>query len=210
MILDYLYEHESLPFFSVVYAYNSLGQVLGQINNSNRQKIKEIIVNLQFMYENMVSRLIASYEKEIEISQNNNSIDIMLHYDNMQVIDFSELINLYVSKFELSSTKEAHLVSIKKGTFIEYIATTVLGVFALKAIVYGIKGILLEVIEIKDGIKHLSDKKNRYPEIIIKDGAEKRSIVFKNIDSINKNINKENINVFSIISKLLDQVIFKK
>lgn len=211
MVMNYLYDNESLPLFSSVYSYNLLRDTINELRDkSNIIKLKEIIINLQFNINNMTSKLVLSYEKEVLSFDNNSIIDIMLHYENPTIIDFSKLINLYVSIFRLSEKDEATLRTVKQGTYIEYIATTVLGVFALKAILYGIKGILLEVVDIKNGIKQLSDSKVHNPEIIIKESENKRNIIFKNIDNLIKNINSESNKEFSIISRLIEQVVFKK
>ena len=189
MVIDYLYENESLPLFSIVYSYKLLCDIVNELHDrSNNLKLREIIVNLQFNINNMTSKLISSYEKETLSAKNNDIIEIMLHYESPEIIDFSKLINRYVTKFGLSEKNEATLQSVKKGTYIEIIATTILGVFALKAIMYGIKGILLEVVDIKKGIKQLSDKKEHNPEIVVKETENKRSIIFKSIDNLNQNI----------------------
>lgn len=211
MVMDYLYENESLPLFSVVYSYKLLCDSVNKLHGkSNNIKLREIIVNLQFNINNMTSKLISSYEKETLTVTNNDIIEIMLHYESPDIIDFAKLINLCVAKFGLSKNNEATLQSVKRGTYVEFIATTILGVFALKAIMYGIKGILLEVIDIKNGVKQLSTKKEHNPEIIIKENENKRNIIFKNIENLNQNINSENNKEFSLISKLIEQVVFKK
>lgn len=211
MVMDYLYENESLPLFSVMYSYKLLCETMNKLySKSNYIKLREIVVNLQFNINNMTSKLISSYEKEILTVENNDIIEIMLHYENPEIIDFAKLINLCVTKFGLSENNEATLQSVKRGTYIEFIATTILGVFALKAIMYGIKGILLEVVDIKNGVKQLSAKKEHNPEIIIKENENKRNIIFKNIENLNQNINNENNKELSLISKLIEQVVFKK
>lgn len=211
MVMDYLYENESLPLFSVVYSYKLLCDSVNKLHGkSNNIKLREIIVNLQFNINNMTSKLISSYEKETLTVTNNDIIEIMLHYESPDIIDFAKLINLCVAKFGLSKNNEATLQSVKRGTYVEFIATSILGVFALKAIMYGIKGILLEVIDIKNGVKQLSTKKEHNPEIIIKENENKRNIIFKNIENLNQNINSKNNKEFSLISKLIEQVVFKK
>lgn len=211
MVVDYLYSKEELPLFSLVYSYNILYDTINtQEDTSNKIKLKSLIVSLQFNINNMFAKLFLDYDKKGLSTSVNNDVEIILHYENQTIIDFSKIINLSNNLFDYTQEKKAILKSVKKGTFIEIIATTAFGVFSLKAIMYGIKGILLDVIDIKNGVKQLCDKNNSYPEIIVRENKTKRSIIFKNIESLSRNINKETIKECSLVAKLIDNVIFKE
>ena len=94
MVVDYLYRNKTLPLYSLIYSYNILCDTIDLYKDTfNIARIKRLLADLQFHINNMFNELLLDYDKEVFASNADEDIEIILHYENLTVIDFSKIIN---------------------------------------------------------------------------------------------------------------------
>ena len=96
---------------------------------------------------------------------------------------------------------------VRQGSFIEILTTTVMGVVALQFILYGINGILLQLIDLKSKLKALIAKNP--PKYISSLTAHGKQLHPDSMFKIIKNFTPEKARLLMDYAKILNNTDFK-
>ena len=200
LLIEFLFEHQQLPLFALIYAYK---QLLDSLSDLNLNKIqykcaKELIIKIQYKIHEMIEQ----FYSEVKYLDSNEYIEICIRYEceSTYIINFAELINEFNKIIGIKNYHPAKLLKTENGSIIEIIGCTLLSVFSLQFALYGINGILIQALQLKSNIKLLKSKNS--PKNILDLSKKGQQIRPDFIDVIN-NLNTDVINS---LSKLADKI----
>lgn len=173
LILESLKHSKKLPLFALIYMYQNLYEGIINVRN-NVNKLNNINVKV-FMNQIIIiiNEMLEEYYQFAAIETTIEATTIALHYESNEIIYFNIIINELNNLFNLGIQTPAKLVEIKKGTYIEIIAASILGIAALQFFLYGINGVLLQLIDLKSKWKVLTSKKTpSYIMSLTKEGKQ--------------------------------------
>lgn len=97
-----------------------------------------------------------------------------IHYDNNTVINFDEIINRFLKYNGYDESYYSKLLCIKNGSIVEIISVTLISVFALQLLLYGINGILLQIADLSTKVQVIKNK--RYQKNLLKNSIEGKQV----------------------------------
>ena len=206
LIIDFLFEHNSLPLLAMVYCYNRLNEQLQLIDNKciNYKELRNCIIKIYFLIEEMLSKF---YDTQDSISLQEDFINVSLRYENKNLINFAKLTNEINPLLDLGSEYNVDLLDVKQGSFIEILTAGVIGVMALQFILYGINGVLLQLIDLKSKVKALTAKNS--PKYISSLTAQGKQLHPDSMFKIIKSFTPDKAKLLINYARLLSTVDFK-
>ena len=186
LIVNFLKNKNKLPLFALIYSYQYLYDKLTSnvdINSLNAINLKafmnQIIIVINEMLEEYYSYAILGDTEETTEST------ITLHYKNCTSINFHNIINKLNYTFNLGINSPAKLIEIRKGSFIEIILSGIIGIAALQFFLYGVNGVLLQLIDLKAKIKVLKAKNppKQIMKLTYEGKPEAYNIILKNMQN---------------------------
>lgn len=159
MVIEFLKDSENLPLFALIYSYQILYEKINmlqsKINDLNFVNVKAFMSQLLIVINEMLDK----YYSCVNIKDSMEAEHIIsLHYENSDIIYFHNIINELDKTLNLNIHTPAKLIEVKQGTYIEIILAAVLGITALQFFLYGINGVLLQLIDLKAKWKVLKAK----------------------------------------------------
>jgi len=174
MILELLKHSEKLPLFALIYSYQKLYENINKLqyklNDLTLVNVKSFMNQIIILINEMLEEYyrFAALDKTTEPTHT-----IAIHYESKEIIYFNTIINELNKIFNLGIHDSAKLVEIKNGTYIEIIVATVLGITALQFFLYGVNGVLLQLIDLKAKWKVLTSKNPpRYIMSLTREGKQ--------------------------------------
>ena len=206
LVIDFLSQHQQLPLFALIYAYQQLLETLSNLNSDDFQykSAKEILIKIQYKIHEMIEH----FYSKVEYLDSNEYIEISIRYEseNNNIINFAELINEFNKILGIQNRNPAILLKTENGSIIEVIGTTLLGIFSFQFALYGINGILVQTLQLKSNIQLL---KSKNPPKNILDLSKKGQQIQPDFINIINNLNIEVINALSKLAEKIKNILIK-
>ena len=159
MIVEHLQSQQKLPLFPLLQTYQLLYDKLSTTHIDNDDfniiNVKSFVNKLLIIINELIENyyINSCFDDSAKFEQ-----EITVHYDNKKAIYFHNIINDLNEILGLEIKEPARLVEVKQGSFIEIIIASVLGISALQFFLYGVNGVLLQLIDLKAKWKTLKAK----------------------------------------------------
>lgn len=200
LVIDFLSEHQRLPLFALIHAYQQFLKSLSDLNSDDFQYkcAKELLIKIQYKIHEMIEH----FYSEVKYVDSNEYLEICIRYEceNDYIINFAELINEFNKIIGIKNSHPATLLKIENGSIIEFIGCTLLGIFSFQFALYGLNGILVQTLQLKSNIKLL---KSKNPPKNILDLSKKGQQIQPDFIDV---INNLSTGVIDSLSKLAERI----
>ena len=205
-IIDCLKKSCNLPIFALYQGLENLGtyiQFLGKEEYINKEELfREFINKMFFTFNELLADFSKLFPEKLEIGLLQHEALIKIHYDGEKEIDFSQFINNYLKYMGYDDRYYCHLSETKSGSIIEIIVGSIIGVYALQILLYGVNGVIVQLTDMLSKISVIKNKNYQrdFLSHSIK-GQQRQPEVLQNTFDLlkNKNFNK---NITSLASAL--------
>lgn len=216
-IIDCLKTSHSLPMFALYQGLEKLGiymKYLGKKDYINKEELfREFINKMFFTFNELLADFAELFPENLEIGVLQRKVLIRIHYDGEKEIDFSQYINDYLKYMGYNDSYYCHLSETKPGSIIEIIVGSIIGVYALQILLYGLNGVIVQLTDMLSKISVIKNK--NYQRDFLSNsikGHQRQPEVLQNTFDLlkDKNFNR---NITSLISalkktKILDVSVF--
>lgn len=159
-VLDKLHIKNMLPLFavleSIIMLNSGIKEFAQTLSISILNDLKKYIFHLVQLAQEMSDKFF-----DEATSQNyglNKMVKISLRYEAPQPIDWAKQVNNIFEGYRVFLPQNATLLRIEQGSYIEIILIALGSVFALQFLLFGINGIILQLLDMKAGITTLAKK----------------------------------------------------
>jgi uncharacterized protein YjbI with pentapeptide repeats len=196
-ILKQLKAEEHLPLFALYQGMELLDSGMELLSNNEYynkiEKFYEFNNGCFMIFNDLLLKLSEENPNYLSLNSEKTHYVLEIHYDSDTVINFDEIINSFLKYNGYDKSYYSKLLNIKKGSIIEIISVTLIAVFALQLLLYGINGILLQFADMSTKIQLIKNKK--YQKNLLKnsiDGKQVQPEIMKSTFGLlkNKDFNK--------------------
>lgn len=212
-IIRVMKKHNELPMFALYQGIENLGQYINLLYDTRyinkEEHFREFINKMCFVFNDLLGNISYLLSDELDTKSLQQKIRIAIHYEGTQRIDFSQYINSFLKTAGYEDKYCCELTEIRNGSIIEIIVGTILAVYALQILIYGVNGVLVQITDMISKINVLKNK-NFQQDFLSNSvkGRQRQPELIENTFELLKDKNfKDNINALAAIlgkTNLLD------
>lgn len=162
-ILKQLKVENHLPLFALYQGIEILNcgiELLGNTKYYNKiENFYELYNGCFLIFNDLLLQFSQENENLLSLNSEKKHYILEIHYDGNNVINFDEVLNKFLKYNGYDESYYSKLLKIKKGSIIEVLSVTIISVFALQLLLYGINGVLLQIADLTTKIQVIKSKK---------------------------------------------------
>lgn len=162
LIIENLYEDHKLPLFALYLFNDTISESIIKNENSHFypdtiKKLKGLIYDIQVIINGMTTYFDSN--SMIPLSRLDESIKLEIRYNSEErnILNFADLMNYMCKSLDIQTT-DSVLINTRKGSIIEILFTTMISVFCLQFLLYGLNGVIIQIINLKASTKVLTNE----------------------------------------------------
>lgn len=182
-IIDTMKKKNNLSIFALYQGLENLGTYMDcliQKKYINKEEIfREFMNKMFFVFNELLVDFSKIFPEKLETMLLQEKVLVKIHYEADKEIDFSKYINNFLKCMGYNNSYYCHLLEIKSGSIIEIIAGTIVSVYALQILLYGLNGVLIQLTDMlskvnvirnvnyqKDFLSNSIKGRQRQPELL--------------------------------------------
>lgn len=177
-ILNQLKVEEHLPLFALYQGLELMNKGIELLNTNEYYNKSEKFYDFNngcfMIFNDLLLKLSEQNQSYLSLNSEKTHYVLEIHYDNNTVINFDEIINRFLKYNGYDESYYSKLLCIKNGSIVEIISVTLISVFALQLLLYGINGILLQIADLSTKVQVIKNK--RYQKNLLKNSIEGKQV----------------------------------
>lgn len=191
-IINNMKENRRLPLFALYISIEKLFECLELLKDKNyynkEDMFREFLNRMFFVFNESLAEFAELFPERIETNILNERVLLKIHYDSDKEITFAEYINTFLRYGGYDNKYYCQLSEIQSGSFIEVIIGSILCVYALQILLYGVNGVIVQLTDMISKIRVIRTKK--YQKDFLSNslmGKQKHPEFFENAIDLLKN-----------------------
>jgi len=159
-VLNKLRMKKRLPLFALIESIDSLNRNIKEFMSSHSKLDVEDIRNYMFNLAQMAQEMLHDFinQSATEYYSSAERVQIRIRYESPTCVDWVKIINDAFRENKRFLPEEATLLRIEQGSIVEVALITLASVFGLQFLLYGVNGVILQLLDLRAGIKTLVRK----------------------------------------------------
>lgn len=212
-IINHMKESNSLPLFALYQGIERLSDyiiILKEESYYNKEDIfREFFNKLFFVFNELLADFAEIFPEKIETGILSEQVLLKIHYDGKEEIDFSKYINRFLEISGYSKKYYCNLLQTKNGSLIEIIIGSIIAVYALQILLYGVNGVLIQLTDMvsKIGVLRNKNYQKNYLSNSVKGKQYQPELLGNTFDVLKNTEFKENVKTLASVlntSKIID------
>ena len=212
-IITVMKQTNRLPLFALYQGIEKLSANIIKLDETKyynkEETFREFLNKMFFIFNELLSQFANIFPEKIETDILTQKILIKIHYDADKEIDFSKYINRFLKYSGYDNDYYCYLADTEKGSIIEVLIGSILCVYALQILLYGVNGLIVQITDMSTKICVLKNK--NYQKDFLSNSVKGRQrqpeILEDTFDLLKNREFKDNINSFAEVlksSKIID------
>lgn len=164
-IIRQMKENQGLPLFALYTGIEKLFEEIKVLNNKNyynkEEAFREFLNKMVFAFNEMLADFAELFPDKIETNFLDEKVLLKIHYDSDKEINFSQYINSFLKYGGYDNKFYCRLSEIQNGSVIEVIIGSILCVYALQILLYGVNGVIIQLTDMISKVRVIKEKKNQ-------------------------------------------------
>jgi len=212
-IIGQMKEKQQLPLFALYTGIEKLFENIRVLDEktcyNKKETFREFLNKMVFNFNELLAEFAGLFPSKVETNVLNEKVLLRIHYDSDKEIDFTKYINSFLKYGGYDNTFYCRLSDIQHGTLIEIIVGSILAVYALQILLYGVNGIIIQLIDMISKVRVIKEKENQKDFLLnsIKGKQMQPELLVKTVELLkNKEFNDNMKSLASILSgaKIID------
>lgn len=164
-IIDKMKESRKLPLFALYIGVEKLFKCLEILKDPNyynkEDNFREFLNKMFFAFNELLAEFANLFPDKVETDRLEDKILIKIHYDSDKEINFAEYINSFLQYGGYDNKFYCRLSEIQSGSIIEIIVGSILCVYALQILLYGVNGVIVQLTDLVSKVRVIRTKKHQ-------------------------------------------------